>query len=205
VRIKYFFVAFAVLCNSTYAQSDAIDRLLFEDVESSFDESPVPTRPLQMPTDTDDSPIAIGPFQEIQEKIDESARLLRSGQADSSTLELQRNILSALEALVDQTAANDSADPSEADPNATDESADSGSSPGTVTDSDTGTGAPSADPVELSPDAAREKLLDRAWGHLPPATIDRLKSTGTVEFMPSYRERIEAYFNRLGKLRSEER
>ena len=43
------------------------------------------------------------------------------------------------------------------------------------------------------------RVIERAWGHLPPALRERVSSADFDKFLPKYEKLIEQYFRRLAE------
>lgn len=197
------------------AQSPPLDRLLFDDVDLQPEAAPslerVPAASKQrVTTSAGNAPLVI--------QLRMVKKRLSGGEVDVSTVRLQEQILAKLEAMKDATSyagpKTDADSPGES-ANGGDESLASkqghqpGNTDGTVTESPID--SPGSNPDGLETPAAgdwregREKLLERAWGHLPPATVDQLRAGSSTQFLPEFREQIESYFKRLAELPADDR
>ena len=200
-----------VAIRSVSAQS--LDRLLFEDADT-------PTTRHRADTEAKTSPETAPPkIRQSEHDIEWQLRLvhaqLQAENVDNATIRLQREIFTRLKSMRQRNSQMQSTGTAKVSPQESDQTTASqtegspGSSPGSIADnsqerdaqlapadSDAGT------TVAGSDDARRteSELLDRAWGHLPPDTIQHLRASGAQEFLPSYREKIQAYFKRLGDL-----
>ena len=124
---------------------------------------------------------------------------------------LQQQILASLEAMKVAAAYTELKPNSNASENVADatdalssnQGSEAGSTDGTAKDTTDG----SLQDIPDGPGAAegdwrkgREKLLERAWGHLPPATVEQIRAGSSAQFLPEFREQIESYFKRLADL-----
>lgn len=191
-------------CATCCAQSDSTDALLFEDIDSPV-ESRAEQRLPEARQAIVESSIASGTiYGDLLPQMNQSAERLRNGNVDEETIALQREIFAVLMSIRTNSVSSVTAKDSDQRDNSSSASGDAAGSPGTVTDKLAGNESTNANVVESASVDGRKKLLDQAWGHLPPATIERLRSADRVEFLPSYRERIEKYFKRLGELQFNE-
>ena len=213
IAIKFTLVTLFAVVAIRSASAQSLDRLLFEDADT-------PTTRHRADIEAKTTPETAPPkIRQSEHDIEWQLRLvhaqLRAENVDNATIRLQREILARLKSMRQRNSQNQSsgtagdsrqdsdqttASPTEGSP---------GSSPGSIADnsqerdaqlapadSDTEKTVASDDNSQ----SAESELLDRAWGHLPPDTIQHLRASGAQEFLPSYREKIQAYFKRLGDL-----
>lgn len=157
------------------------------------------------------------PLMSVREQMKVAAGLLQRGRGDQQTVDLQSKIVSELDALIKQleqqrssSSASDqrlqqmhqNTRPSQSQRSSSTQpkesttspasptqapSSESGDQPGDTGDSITGQ-VQRNDPVALQ---------QNVWGHLPDRVRSQMQSRMVEEFLPSYRNQIEAYYRAL--------
>jgi hypothetical protein len=144
------------------------------------------------------------PLLEIGERMRDVEQRLRSRDLSTVTQTTQQRIVTALDKLIEQLAAQQNSNsqrqqspeqkPGDEGPQKTGkEAARDGGKP-TGKTNQTG---------EIT--AAMRRTLSEFWGHLPDRVRRQMQSAQTVEFLPKYRKLIEEYYNRLAEERRDTR
>lgn len=209
MRIIAVLLAISSLLVECRAQSPPLDRLLFEDVDAPTEVAPGLDR---VPPESHKDVAADSAPSTVVMQLRTVKKRLNTGELGPTTLRLQQQILASLEAMKDAAAytelmpnanASDVADDAVADSITSNQGSQAGSSDGTAKDTADGS-------LEDIPDGlgaaegdwrkGREKLLEKTWGHLPPATLEQIRAGSSAQFLPEFREQIESYFKRLADL-----
>ncbi|MCA9212912.1 MAG: hypothetical protein KDB27_07605 [Planctomycetales bacterium] len=184
------------------AQDSELDRLLFDDVEAQATSE-------QKGRHAESRGIAgrqIGTVGDVVKLVTETEQRIRTGKLDTQTIAMQTQILDALRTLKrsgDNQAVSQTQHSSANQGPGERTDGLSGTEPGTETDTSfgpTNNGTDQTTDPHSDNEQENMKLLNRAWGHLPSGTIDKLNASGVPSFLPSYRSQIEEYYKRLSKL-----
>jgi hypothetical protein len=156
------------------------------------------------------------PLAVVRDNMHSAASMMQQGRSDEQTLKLQDEIVKRLDGLIQQLEQQDQSmqrssqkkqqsqqssssekQPPQAKPQSKQSQEKSDSSPEQGNDAADGPGSSGKQAnanVRTSDPAA---LQQNVWGHLPTRTRSQMQSRMVEEFLPSYRERIEAYYRAL--------
>ncbi|TWT42878.1 hypothetical protein [Botrimarina hoheduenensis] len=156
------------------------------------------------------------PLAGIAERMQEAAALLDDGQTATPALPVQRQAVADLDRLIAQaeqqsqsSSSSSQSKDSQRQKGQRSESQPAGSQPAGGTPSaasasqqsaQRATGQPTnnqAEAVEAS--ALGSDAMKAAWGHLPERVREQLLQSSADEYLPQYREELEAYFRRLAE------
>lgn len=157
------------------------------------------------------------PLAVVRDNMHSAASLMQQGVSDQQTVKLQDEIVKRLDNLIQQLEQQDQSmqrssqkkqqqsqqssssekQPPQAKPQSKQSQEKSDSSPeqGSEAADGPGSSGKQADANVRTSDPAA--LQQSVWGHLPTRTRSQMQSRMVEEFLPSYRERIEAYYRAL--------
>lgn len=187
-----------------------------------------PPRAADRKTDSDDVGDQSGPLQTVRKNMLLVAGFLEQGQAGANTQQLQSDIVKRLDELIDQldqpqqspSSSGDSRQPqsrdsaqqrgesqkqqvsraqrqqSSAQPGDPKQGAGDGQSSNDPNSGQFQQAGPRSTKVQLSDPKA---LQQQVWGQLPERIRQQMQSRMVEQFLPSYRQEIEAYYRALAK------
>jgi hypothetical protein len=150
------------------------------------------------------------PLHEVAKEMTQVQAQLTDLDTSIETQRLQSKIVSDIDGLIrqlagqrqqTQTRRSQSPANSPATPTPNSASSDTGQSGNASSSSTTGNSddLEGAEGAEAAEQAERDRLLEQAWGHLPAAVQQQMRSSRPEKFLPKYSRLIEEYFKRLSE------
>jgi hypothetical protein len=142
---------------------------------------------------------AESPLVVIRQKMTLAGTWLQQGDTGERTQNVQQEVLAWLRRLMSEQNTNSSASPQDTAGTATQQAA-SQTNTSASGDAVRNTGENGRSQTASSSSGTAEQQRRSVWGHLPERLRQQLQSLSAEEFLPEYRELIEAYYRRLGEL-----
>jgi DNA polymerase III gamma/tau subunit len=202
-------------------QSSLVEGLLdlLEGPESNRENSKPSIQPLPKQPEIRRNSGSSNPLLGVRDRMKVAADLLQQGRSDQQTVEVQSSIVSQLDELIEQLQQQQKSSqqssnqqmqqmrqqqmqPSQSPQSSSSKQNESSATkPDEANDAGSETGTTPGDRGE-SVDAALRRndpaaLQQSVWGHLPDRVRSQMQSRMVEEFLPSYRQHIEAYYRAL--------
>ncbi len=195
--------------------SSALDEQLFRDLEGQRDG--LPAKPdsatataAQRPRDSSSGDLAeqgsTGRWSTIVQQMRVVQRRLQQDDVGQKTLEIQQEIVTQLDRLLQQTAARRRAETVRRQQQAGLSPSVPGQAPAGSPTSPRPTAEPGSQPATTTVPANPPAFeLDSTWSHLPAKIREQLRSVAREQFLPDYARQIEAYYRSLSESESSSR
>jgi hypothetical protein len=202
-------------------QSSLVEGLLdlLDGTEPKSNENSKPsTQPLPKQPEIRSNSGSSNPLLGVRDRMKVAADLLQQGRSDQQTVEVQSSIVSQLDALIEQLQQQQKSSqrssnqqmqqmrqqmqPSQSQQSSSSkENESSATKPGEANDAGSETGTTPGDRGEPVDATLRRNdptaLQQSVWGHLPDRVRSQMQSRMVEEFLPSYRQHLEAYYRAL--------
>ena len=146
------------------------------------------------------------PLTRISQQMRNVETLIGRRDTSVKTQEMQKQILSDLDQLLEQTKKQCQGQCNK--PSSSSQASNSPPKPSQSPGSDPMNNKPAKDSSEelrkpgenkVAQDEAMNQLVKEVWGHLPDKVRDQMQNVGVEQFLPKYEKLIEAYYKRLAE------